>query len=303
MTTSVPRLSIVVARASPDESVLDVLGAMRKQETDESYEVILADRNDDAVVRRVAHAYPEVVLVRAAPRTCLPELRTMGMRRARGRLTVVVGDYCVPEPDWLQSLLRVVERAPDDVVVIGGCVLDGRSRPLADKAVFYFEYGALLPPVVEGVVGQVPGMNTCYKKVAFDGVGDEVLARGFWENSLHPRLLAAGNRLWSSGSIRVKHVRPFPLGWSTRQRFLYSRHFAGTRFRRAVYLRLPAFVVSPLLPAVLLARLVRVMLRHPGHRWRFIACLPVVLWLVGVATIGEMCGYVFGAGSALEEIE
>ncbi|MHC4899892.1 MAG: glycosyltransferase family 2 protein, partial [Planctomycetota bacterium] len=223
-----PRFSIVIARASTEETVLDVLSAVRRQETSDSYEIILADRNDDDVTRRVAAGHPEVIVVRAAPATCLPELRTMAMRRGQGQLVVVTGDYCVPEPDWLQSFSRAFEEAPDGVIAAGGCVLDGRPRTLADQAAFYLEYSTLLPPIPEGLVAQLPGMNVCYKRAALDGISDDVLARGFWEHTLHPRLQQTGHRFWSSEQIRIRNVRAYPWAASTRQRFLYSKHFAGT---------------------------------------------------------------------------
>jgi hypothetical protein len=146
-------------------------------------------------------------------------------------------------------------------------------------------------------------MNVAYRRDAIAPVGRDVLAAGFWETTLHPKLLGAGGRFFLSNRMRIVHKKDFSFGLFARQRFLYSRYYAALRFtRQQVVHRWMMSVASLALPALILFRIGRDAVRR-GHVGEFMRALP---WLAVFATIwaaGEVAGYVAGPGDALERIE
>ena len=156
-----PEFSILVARASTVEAggVLDLLAALRGQEGNPSYEVVVADRLSDHVTGRIEREFTEAVVIRAPARTSIPALRAVALAHARGDLVAVIGDSCVPDPDWLSAFRRSFATAPQDVVAVGGCVVNGSGTSPLARATFLCEYLPFMPPLTvrDGIGTAVDG--------------------------------------------------------------------------------------------------------------------------------------------------
>jgi len=194
--------------------------------------------------------------------------------------------------------------APTDTVEVGGCIENGVGDTHLDWATFFCEYSPFLMPVTEGLANVLPGINIAYRHRLLEPIDRALLSHGFWETSLHPILLAQGCKLYSSNKIRLYHCKKFSFGLFVRQRFWYSRYYAGQRFsHRQIVKRILACVASVLLPPVLLYRSYKQMRLRPRLRSEFRAALPLLLVFYGVWACGEMTGYACGPGHALEKIE
>ena len=102
----------------------------------------------------------------------------------------------------------------------------------------------------------------------------------------------------------VRHRGPFPFGYYLRQRFLFSRAFAGVRAQNQGRLRRLAYVLgAPMMPFVLLARIARPSSASAaGSASSFSLCRCIVIALV-VLVAGEWVGCVLGPGDALSKVE
>ena len=284
--------------------MLETLAALRGQQGNPACEVILADRRNDALSRRIAAAHPEVLLVACPAGSSLPELRTRALERSKGRYVVVTEDHCVPAPDWLESIGQAFARAPAGTVAVGGCVENGVTATPLDWATFLCEYSAFLDPVPEGPTVSLPGMNVAYEGAALRAFDRARLASGFWESTVHPELLQQGRMLYSTPRIRLEHSKKFSFGHFARQRFAYSRHYAARRFPAGQGLRKWATVAAtPALPLVLLYRMYREVRARGRLRAEFASALPALSIFVMIWAWGEMAGYALGAGDSLSEIE
>ena len=102
----------------------------------------------------------------------------------------------------------------------------------------------------------------------------------------------------------VYHRGPFDYFYYVRQRYLFSRAFAGARrgtlsaAKRAVYL-----LAAPAIPFVLLARMGSRVLAKKCHPGKFLLCLPLLIPAMTIYVFGEWMGYAFGPGDALMEVE
>ena len=300
-----PRFSILIGRVSTEDSdrVLELLDALRRQDGSPDYEVIVADRRLDRITELIRDNYPEVRLLWCAAETPLPELRTRALECARSEYIVVTEDHCVPPNDWLASMLKVFETAPEGTVAVGGPVENGVVDSALDWATFFCEYSAFVGPVPNGPAPSLPGMNIAYRRSALIELGREVLIGGFWETTVHPLFTRKNLLLYQSNSIQIFHKKRFSLRLFLHQRFLYSRYYAGLRMSRSTLVaRLLMSVLALGLPALLLLRIGRNLMTKKRFL-QFTRALPYLTVFVVIWACGEVVGYVIGPGNALSQIE
>jgi glycosyltransferase involved in cell wall biosynthesis len=300
--------SVIVGRVSTEDGdrILELLRALREQESTPPYEVIVADRLQDAVSERIRAEFPKVQLFACPAGTSLPELRTLALDRARGDYVVVTEDHCVPEKDWLAAMAEAFEAASPRTAAVGGVVENGVCETGLDWATFLCEYSGFMGPIANGPVtaGAVPGMNVAYRRSAINSAGREVLTRGFWETTLHPLLAQKGMEFYLSDRIALRHKKSFPFRLFAAQRFLYSRYYAGIKFPPQQRVKRAGMAVLSLaLPPLLLYRMVRSVAVKRRHVPELIRALPYLTLFALIWAAGEAVGYMFGPGDALSRIE
>ena len=298
--------SVLVGRVSTREGarIFELLAAMRRQQPGGAHEIIIADRLTDGVSARIAADFPEVARIVCPGETTLPALRATALARARGRYVVVTEDHCVPADDWIAQIVATFRQAPAGVAAVGGSVTNGLPERWLDRATFQCEYGNYAPPVADGTCDEVPGMNVAYVREHLVTVAPNLLQEGFWEAGVHAALRGRGLSFLSSSRIRVAHKKQIGFVEFIRQRFWYSRHFAGNRFPGKAFARRAfAFALTPALPLLLAWRFHRAALRRSAYAREFVAALPLLAIFAVVWALGEMAGYAFGPGDALRKLE
>lgn len=306
--TSTPQteFSILIGMVSTEDPnrILETLDSLRQQQGAHSYEVIIGDRRNDEVSRKINCDYPEAKLLTATADTSLPVLRTMALEQATGQYIIVTEDHCVPSNNWLQSFANAFDQAPTNTVAVGGCVENGVDETSLDWATFFCEYSFFLQNVTEGDSRVLPGMNVAYRREVFDNLDRDILTSGFWETTLHPRLLEQGHNLFSTNNIKIFHSKKFSLGLFLRQRFIYSRYYAGLRFSPGQRPhRLAACCATILLPPILLYRMIKQIRAKKRLGKELLSASPYLALFILVWAAGEMWGYAFGTGTALQDIE
>ena len=189
---------------------------------------------------------------------------------------------------------------------MGGAVENGNCQRLVDWAVYFAEYSSYMPPLPRGLVNDLPGNNVAYKRAAFCGF-DELekdLSRGFWESTLHQKLLVRGERFLSEPSITVYHRKRFELFYSLSQRFHYSRYYAGTFFASgSLRTRLFRSAVSLALPPLLMVRIGSRVTKNRRHVKKLVQVAPLLAIITVVWAAGELVGSLFGSGQSLSKVE
>jgi len=301
-----PYFSVLIGRVSTEDSrrILETLNALRNQKNNPEYEVVIADRLQDETTREIAMNYPEVRLLEAGQNESLPVLRTRALHVARGNFIIVTEDHCVPPHNWLQSFLKVIEAEKENTAAFGGCVENGVANTALDRATFLCEYSFFQAPVVQGNSEILPGMNVAYRAEVLHRFDPQILESGFWETTVHPKLVSNGYKLYSSNSILLYHKKKFSLSLFLKQRFIYSQYYAGLRFRKEEKLhRGIAFLASLLLPPILLFRMIRDLRKKDQLNKNSLSALPYLFLFTLLWAIGEMWGYLAGTRSSLIKIE
>lgn len=297
--------SVLIGRVSTEdrERILEALESLEKQEGSPSLEIVLADRLNDSLTTKIREEFQRVRLIECPPHTDLPTLRTIAFRHSIGRTVLVTEDHCVPPRDWLKKVSETFSEWPE-AAAVGGAVENGVTERALDWATFLCEYASQSPPITNGPVADIAGMNVAYRREVLESVAEERLTAGFWETTVHPRIRELGAGLVANNELRISHCKRFSLGLFLRQRFVYSRYFAGNRFpARAWFQRLAFGAASIILPPVLIFRFIRDAARKPSIRPHALKSMPYLLLFFTVWAAGELVGYWFGAGEALREIE
>lgn len=297
-----PRISVVIASVNGPAPLDECLAALEQQTLREQAEIIVADRCGAPVREMVERKHPNVRLISLPVQASIPELRAIGLKSARGDVLAITEDHCLAEPHWLE---RMVAAHEVQYGVIGGAVEnDPHIHRLVDWAVFFCEYSQFENPVRRGVTTDLPGNNISYRREFLPHIQDLLDRGGAWENFLNERLHAKGIRTYSDPSLVVFHKKEFGFGYFLRQRYHYSRGFAGMRTRGApAWKRLAYALGALLLPLLQIARITARRLRRGRHLGRFALAQPLI-WIFSVSWgIGEFVGYLSGAGDSLQRVE
>lgn len=287
MAVSPGSVSVVVACAGGRDGPDATLHALLEQEYAGAFEVLL-------VVPETLDIQPpgdgRLRLVRENS-TAIPTLRAAGWAAAGGDYVGVLACYCVPGVNWLRDAVGLLEA--DGTLEAAGGPVEGGKRKGADLAGLLCEYGQIRAGAGAVEAMPLPGLNVMYRRATLEAADQNTLAMQFWEEAVHPAL----TRVRMDERLTVTLIRHFDVRWYSKQRFLYSRHFAARRFRDQPLKRWLYRLAVPLLPLVLLPRL---LVRGGTQALRV---LPYLVWFVLVWTAGELVGAWAGAGGAAGRVE
>ena len=298
-------VSVLLGRVSTEDTdrVLETIAAFAEGAEGLRYEIVIVDRLNDTLSASLARDYPTVIHITCSNSLSLPEMRTIAFEASHGAIVAVTEDHCVPAPGWLRIVHDTFRDGEPSTVALGGSVINGVTDTGFDWATFLCEYSFFSPPVAEGPTPVLPGMNIAYRRDALESVPRSVLTSGFWETTLHSKLVEAGGVLRSLNALEMYHCKRFSISLFFRQRFIYSQYYAGLRFGSAgAVKRLMAALASLALPPILLWRMQR-SARSKGLSREFVAALPALSMLVVVWALGESIGALVGPRNALARIE
>jgi glycosyltransferase involved in cell wall biosynthesis len=305
MRTNPLSLSVLIANVNGLPMIGECLEALAARPQDLQVEVIVADAAGGESVRMIREQFPWVKLLTPAECLSIPQLRAAALAHSQGDIVAVIEDHCIVDGRWYEATVEAHSANPD-AMAIGGAVENGSCDRLVDWAVFFCEYSGFMLPLSRGATRGITGNNVSYKRAAFAGIDDldQVLNGGFWESTLHNRLLDRGNVLFQEPGIVVYHKKSFGFLYFMSQRYHYSRYYAGTLFAEASpATRLFRFFASLALPPLLLARISATVMRKGRHRKKLVQTVPLLVVFTSTWALGEMVGILSGPGQSLYKIE
>lgn len=295
-----PAVSVVIASIVGPPFIDDCLASVFAQKNAPFFEVIVVDCRGQETVARLSNRFSQARFIQVPTRETVPQLRRMGVEQSCGEIIAIIEEHCVAADNWLSSISKAFS---DGYVAVGGPVDfrdDGRLR---DWVTYFIEYNSYLPPWSDGPTFNVGSANAAYRRQTLQS-NAALLIGGYWEATLHPKLLAEGAKFRSVPNMIAFHRGPFEYCYYLRQRYLFSRAFAGARrpalslAKRAAYL-----VAAPAIPFLLLARIGSRVFAKKCHPDKFILSLPLLIPALTSYVVGECMGYAFGPGQALMEVE
>jgi len=283
-----PKLSLVVAGSRPDGPPPELLDVLRPQLDAGLIEVVIATSCQQQ------WSIPGVSVCRLPEGAIIPRLRSAGLRAANAQWVAVTEDFCVPGERWARAVLRACETV--DALAVGGPIDRKEGGPSA-WALTLAEYGCFLARGRPGPVADLPEINVVFNRGRLLDFLNE-LPEELMITTLLRRLESLENPLWWEPSALMIDVNEMPFGQAIRAQYHHGRLFGGERVVGTGRVnRSLRFLLSPFVPALLLARLVPPCWRAGRGRRLLVALTPLLLLLTAWAA-GEAVGAVAGPGDS-----
>jgi hypothetical protein len=296
MISQAPELSIVVVVLCGGTHNVRCLEALRRQRNAPPTEIVIAYDDTFPETAALQERFPEVKFVRAPGKRGYAEIRTLGVKASSGRLVAVTEDQCIPPEDWSAAVV-VAHASPH--AAIGGPVEKYRPDGLLNWAVYLRELGTFMPPVHEGLSNALTDCNVSYKRADLNAI-ESVWSTAFHEHQVHAALQERGGTLWLSPSLITYQQRTLKFYPAVAERYIFGRIYGGLRSgdisagKRALLI-----AGSPLLPALLVIRVLAGVIRKQRYVGACFAALPYLVLFSFVWSCGEFIGYVTGQPGSL----
>ncbi len=218
--------------------------------------------------------------------------RAAGLALARGRIVAMTEDHAVPAADWCDGIVAAHARP---YAAIGGAIENDVDRPW-NWALYYCDFGRYGRPLKSGAAVYASDVNIAYKRAALESIR-ATWAAAYHEPLVHDALRARGEVVALDPRMVVyQHRPPIAPARAYAERIAWGRAFAETRAAGHGRCYRLAFAAGALvLPAVMVARVARHMVRQRRSLTQCITALPLALWLLTGWALGECLGYLNGA--------
>ncbi len=291
------RLSVVVALSEPrcdGRRCLDSLLAQTCPPGVELQVVAVAGRASENAAAGLRGEGCLVVRI-AGQEPSLPRLLARGIEAASGDWVALSEGHCTFAPGWLAAAAAAM-RCP--AAAVGGAVEPGDLRTASDWALYFCDYAAFLPPLPGGPASDLPGNNVLFRRDVLERLATPE-PEGFWKTFACRRLAASGEKLLADPSLVVRYGRRLSTAELLGRRLTHGRCYGAMRARLIPgSRRLLYAVAAPVLPPLLLARVLRHAWPKERYRRQLVVSLPWALLAVIAWIVGEWLGNLFGAGQS-----
>ncbi len=255
-------------------------------------EVVLVDASRDGTADEAERVFPGLRVLRRPPGRLTPELWRDGLDATDAPLIAFSTAQMVPCRGWLPALLDRLEAT--GAAVVGGPIEPSPRLALNDRALYWQRDVNYLRPLPDAPFVEPPGDNALYRRNRLRGL-EPLWERGFWEVEVHRHLRRRGERLAMAGDAGIEFRGGATLTEALRQRQAHARHYGASRAARMGRAqRLVRLAATPMVPAVMLRRLVAALPARGQALGPWLPALPRLSLLLAAWTLGEARGTWFG---------
>jgi hypothetical protein len=281
-----PSVTIAVAVHQASSALPRYLTALEAQVRD-GIEVLLCHPAGDGSDVGLLAKRPWLTPVAGATDALVPHLWRDGILRATAPRVALTTVDCLPGPGYVDALLAA---DLDRHAAVGGSISNASDSDARGWAVYLLRYLRYAPPFTPHETIDLPGDNVVYDRRILL-THRSAFVDGFWEPEVHAVLQRAGCRLLLDPSLTVVYANSYTFGDFMRQRFAHGRRFG---FSRAVAMsparRLGYFLLTPAVPLIFGAKIVRAAFRRHAARRHLTAASPYLSAFLMAWAAGEMSG-------------
>lgn len=293
-----PILSAVLPTDSA-QTIGAVLDCLRGQTGAERIEVILVTNGE--LMLPESRGFAAVSVVQVTSLSPIGAARAAGVRAATAPFVFLGETHSFPQEGWLNAVLDSATAEGWDVMACG--MENANATTLLSWAGFLLDYSRWGSCQPGGSIPEAPLYNAVFRRDLLLKLGDQ-LTGALSLGNLLPRFLAnQKSRIYHEPRARLTHQnvdRPLSV---VRERYLLGVMIGKGRAAQWPLWRCWLYAVaSPLIPIVLMKRLL------PGYlsarrTWAFPrATFPIMVGLQAIRAWGEVAGYL-GFGTNLHEAE
>ena len=299
---SSPEMSVVMVTPDCYETIRKTMSYFRKQTVRDRLEVVIVAPSVEELGLDASELedFLQFRVVAIGALKSVAQARAVGIRQASAPVVLLAEDHSYPDPGLAEALIKAHRQS---WAVVGPIIGNANPDRIISWATHFIQHGRWAESTVGGVVDDLPGHCSAYKRSILVDYGPELEAMLEAESVLHWDLQAKGYQLYLEPAAKTYHVnmtRPFSC---VLEQYHYGRLFGAARARRwSRPKRLLYIGGTPLIPLVRLRRVLR-QIRGAGRERDLLPGVlpPLILGLV-VSALGEMTGYAFGAGDAPEQM-
>lgn len=300
VTSTLPAMSVVLASPDNYATIETTLSYLRVQTVRETLEIILVAPTAEDFGYDVSQKteFFDVRLVESGPFRTLPELRALGVRQSSAPIVVITEDHSYPTPTWAEALIAAHEQP---WAAVGPVMANANPASATSWAQLYMTYGQWVAPLPGGIVEDLPGHNSSYKRALLLEYGSNLETMLEMETLMHQDMRAKGHQLFLDPAAVTHHIN------ITLPASLVKDHLGLHRMVTAEKAKgLPA--------GQRLFGSLKSLAMIPLHVWRAIrftrrtlvqhrpipAMLPHFFFTSVLRGAGDALGYLFGSGNSQE---
>ncbi len=229
-----------------------------------------------------------VIDLQSADNSLIPLLWRDGMRAAKAERIAVTTAHCIPAENWVESCLALDMKI--GCAGVGGVIDNDPASDAPGWAIFFQRYINYASPQQARDTHEIAADNALYQRSNIFDL-PELLETGFWEPDFHHHFRAQGSCLRLEPTLRVIHHNRYTAWQFFRQRIMHGHNFGHSRAQHlSIPMRLVYFLGSPLIPLVILQKIVSRVWRQGQYRGKLLLALPWLLFFVSGWSIGEARG-------------
>jgi hypothetical protein len=295
-----PGISVILSTPGGWQTIALTLRYLRAQTVREGIEVVIVgpDAASIAGAAVLCDRFHSHQLIAVGPVRSIAHANAAGIRAAQAAVVALAEDHCFPEAGWAEALIAA-HAGP--YAAVGPVVRNANPSTAISWSDFVIGYGAWMEPSDAGPRQFLPGHNSSYKKAALLDYGNDLERWLESETVLHWDLCRRGETLYLEPAARTAHVN-FALGrsWFPAQ-YYNGRVFGSMRAAQWPMAKRIAYgLASPLIPIVRFFRCASALTRA-GRPWMILVrSMPALAAGLALDGLGQMMGYMFGAGNAVE---
>ncbi len=288
-----PRVEVAVVSICGPDHLVRCLSALRQQDGVEPVPIVVAYDPALTGIERLVEAYPEVRFVANVGQRTPLELASRAIRETRGDLVLLTEDHCVPHADWVRELAAQMTAGR---AAVGGVVELADGATSTDWAFYFVDFFRYADPVHDGPSPTLTVCNVAYRRADLEALDGLEWKSFFHETAVNDALRRRFGDLHLTSRGRVTMRRHVALGAALRERYAFGRLFGCTRLRHlpSGFAAAAHRIGAPLLPLLLLSRMVRKANQSPELRRRLLRGLGPLILMVLAWSWGEWLGYLTG---------
>jgi hypothetical protein len=227
--------------------------------------------------------------------------RAAGIRHTAAPLVAFAEDHSHPDPRWAEALIEA-HRQP--WAAVGPVLLNGSPKSLVSWANVFLAFSRYMETARAGVIDDLPGRNSCYKRQVLVDYGDNLETMLEMETILHRDLRSRGYQLYLEPAAKTCHHNYIRLTHFMKEQFWVGRVFAGILARNwSIPKRLLYTGAGPtVIPLLRLYRVLRAGCQQGKPHHLLLRALPAVVMGLLAGSAGETLGYALGVGNASDRV-
>ena len=293
-----PELSVILVTPDCYETIRRTVKHLRAQKARDRIELIIVTSAagalglEESEVRQfLAYQIVEVDRIHS-----IASANAAGVRRARAPVVALAEDHAFPAPGWADALLAAHQKP---WAVVGPAIRNANPDTVVSWADLLIAYAPWLHPASAGLRDHLPGHNSSYKRDILLAYGPELESVLDAESVLHWDLRSKGHQLYLEPTAQIFHMnfgRLFswlPAQYYSGRVFAASRAYGWRPLQHLLYA-----LAGPMIPVIRFRRIVAQVRESGGSSDLPTGVWPTLMLGLVVSALGEMIGYVAGAGEA-----